>query len=182
MVASNPWCPLACMMYHSNVCFYLHVPFFPASLFLFSSSFLKILFIYLRERERERAWEGGGPGRSRLPAERGAQRKAQFWDSRIMFWAEDRCLADWATQAPPLLFFFLMPLYYLTLHFLYSASTGILAGGWRVDRGWLHLCEQSMLELLHAVLAFCLSWGCLVEISRSREPVCASWNRVSERV
>ena len=62
--------------------------------------FLKILFIYMREREHE--WRGRSQveRRRRLPTNQGACCWAGSQDSRIMTWAEGRYLTDWATQAP----------------------------------------------------------------------------------
>ena len=71
---------------------------------LFCLFVFKILFIYLRERQRDSktAWMGRGwrEGRSSLPTEQGAQCWAQSQDPRIMTWAEGRRLTDWATQVP----------------------------------------------------------------------------------
>ena len=46
-----------------------------------------------RGRDRRR-------GKSRLPTEQRAWHGAKFQDLEIMIWAEDRCLTNWATQAP----------------------------------------------------------------------------------
>ena len=61
--------------------------------------FLKILFIYFRERQRywERAQEEKR-GRSRLPG-------AQSQDPGIMTWAEGGHPTDWATQMPLVMHF-----------------------------------------------------------------------------
>ena len=72
--------------------------------------YLKILFTYLYDRERERESTSGGVagrvrGRSGLFAQHipwcETQCGAQSQDSGIMTWAKDRCLTDWATQVPP---------------------------------------------------------------------------------
>ena len=65
-------------------------------------------FIYLRERRRERAWarwRGRQRGRSRLPTEQGAWHGP--WSQNLRSWPElheGRCLTDWATHAPDILF------------------------------------------------------------------------------
>ena len=68
-------------------------------------SFLKILFIYLTERERERERENNqgsnkGEERSRLSIEQGAWCEAQSQDPGIVTWAENRHSTAWATQVP----------------------------------------------------------------------------------
>ena len=63
--------------------------------------FLKILFIYLRERVSAQAGEeaeGEGEVDSLLSREPDVGAWSQ--DPGIMTWAEGRCLTDWATQAP----------------------------------------------------------------------------------
>ena len=69
---------------------------------LITLMFLKILFIYLTEREPESPSWGRreGRGRSRLPTEQGAGCRAPSQDPGVMTWAKGRCLTDWATQAP----------------------------------------------------------------------------------
>ena len=64
--------------------------------------FLKILFIWHRERERPRSQVGrqGGRWRNRFPTEKGAQCGARIQDPRIMTWTKDRCLTNWATRCP----------------------------------------------------------------------------------
>ena len=66
-----------------------------------STEFL-FYFIYLTERMCAQAGKaaGRGRGRSRLPAEQGAQCGAWSQDSGIMTWAESRGSTQWATQAP----------------------------------------------------------------------------------
>ena len=59
----------------------------------------KHLFIWERKRERKHELGGGndrGRGRSRFLNEQGARSQ----DPGIMTWAEGRCLTDWSTQAP----------------------------------------------------------------------------------
>ena len=71
---------------------------------LFVNFLKKIVFIYLMERERERASRGNSRGkgrRSRCPAEQGALLRAQSQNLGIMTWAEGRCLTAWATQVSP---------------------------------------------------------------------------------
>ena len=62
----------------------------------------KILFAYLRERERENAWAGeeAWEREKQTPQEEGARCRAQSQDPGIMTWAQGIYLNDWATQAP----------------------------------------------------------------------------------
>ena len=58
--------------------------------------FFKILFIYLKERER--AWvrrKNRGRGRNRFPTEQGVRQGARYQDPGIVTWAKGK----WATQA-----------------------------------------------------------------------------------
>ena len=57
--------------------------------------FLKIIFIYLREKDREHKQ---GEGQREKQASHWAGPGSQ--DPGTMTWAEGRCLADWATQVP----------------------------------------------------------------------------------
>ena len=61
--------------------------------------FFKILFIYLRESEKEHGGVGGRR-RARFPTEQGAQCGTRSQDHGIRTWAESRHLTDWATQVP----------------------------------------------------------------------------------
>lgn len=68
--------------------------------------FIKIFFLYFFERKNEKEHERrvGGRGRSRLTNDQRAQ--CWTWSQGIgtMTWAEDRCLTDFAIQAPWSLF------------------------------------------------------------------------------
>ena len=60
-----------------------------------------MLFIYLKEREKERQGGAEGEGeRNRLPTEQRTQCGTPSQDPEIMAWAEGRHLTFWATQAP----------------------------------------------------------------------------------
>ena len=69
-----------------------------------SSKLIYFLRFYLFERESMSRGGGRRRGRSRLPAEQGAWCGAQCesWsqDPKIITWAEDRFLTNWATQIP----------------------------------------------------------------------------------
>ena len=72
-----------------------HLPFFSPN-YILQSFFIKILFIWRKERTSRRSsrWRG----RSRLPVQWGWAAWSQ--DLRIMTWVEGICLMDWAIQAP----------------------------------------------------------------------------------
>jgi len=62
----------------------------------------KLLFFkdFIWERASERARERAQREWEKQIAEQGARREALSQDPKIMTWAEDRCLTDWATQVP----------------------------------------------------------------------------------
>jgi len=62
----------------------------------FLNFFLRF-YLFIRERERAQV---GRRGRRGFLNEQGAWCGAQFQDRGIMTQAQDRCLTDWATQAP----------------------------------------------------------------------------------
>ena len=68
----------------------------------FHEHFLKILFIYLREKENTGGGEGQREGNSRLPTKQGAGCGAP---PGIMTWAKVRGLTNWAIQVHPWAFF-----------------------------------------------------------------------------
>jgi len=77
-------------------------PLFPDGLAFLFFIFLNIFYLFIWEREWERESMRGGRvrGRSRLPAEQGAQCGTRSQDPGIMTWAKGSRLTNWATQAP----------------------------------------------------------------------------------
>ena len=74
--------------------------------------YFKILCVYLFDREKKRVSTSRGSSRQR---EREKQvRSQESQDPGIMAWAEDRCLTNWATQAPQESF--LVPFYSILNH------------------------------------------------------------------
>ena len=73
----------------------------------FTWSYLDFLFCFLRYYLFDREWVRESRGRSRLPTEQRARCGAQTQDSRIMTWAQGRCLGlyayHWATHVPYLM-------------------------------------------------------------------------------
>ena len=104
-------CPIEAI-FLSSISFTLLLPICQTSLLLLCSFclasankpiiFLKILFIYLRERAQARgATEGEGEAALFPSLKQGSQCGAPSQDPRIMTWAKGRCLMNWATQVPP---------------------------------------------------------------------------------
>ena len=87
------------LVVYNSQCSSQHMPsLIPITRFIF---FFKD-FIYLTEREQESTSKGSSKvrGRTRFLADQGARCGVRLQYPGIVTWAEGRCLADWATQAP----------------------------------------------------------------------------------
>ena len=89
---------------------------FPLDILFF---FLKILFIYLRVRERAHTQRQGRDGQrerqKQIPHWAGSSMEAPSQDPEIMTWTEGSCPTDWAKQVPRYSLFLLVSIFLPTL-------------------------------------------------------------------
>ena len=145
-----PWLPTFWFMFLLSVSF------------LFLKIFLTFIHFWEIETERKQGWGREGDTGSEAGSRLGAvstqpDAGLEFTNHEIVTWAEVRRLTDWATQAPPLFFFFLIFIYFWQRQIMSQGGAERERGREREPQAGATLSMQSPMQRSNP-------WNCATQV------------------